>query len=444
MTSLTSQNTYRYQLALAMAARTLQGFAVAMVVVISLTRIELTPIATTSLWISAALCAMAVMAASQQSAVAILGYRIFFAFRSCCTAAGLFFLWGSMGSEADLAAAALIGVGVGTEWSPMADCFRRWLPSQNRWRGVRFLSLAFPLGLLAGVATAHASSEAAAVGAILALLSVPAWFLMGTESTMATVTKPQDSPPPSSPSNTPAAVVQATEDVVSGPDDEDSTPADCDAVECCGGSRDFQPTSFRHGVVLSVVGLFAVWGCTFDILQLAFRNGAYAAAVAMAAGVTGGTWLLFSVAPRVGYIVAILPFLVLAATTTIACGLVSPTGLVFVATCLLCGLFAGGVACGSSAMIGELFSDCPDDAARSRVITVSLFASSVLVIVIGFLRPLLQSAETLVMLNSLMFVVGIFAVRAIPGPVISSLGRDEPSDAETDAEYEDIVASLKN
>ncbi|MEO2016205.1 MAG: hypothetical protein ABGZ53_17740 [Fuerstiella sp.] len=426
------------------AARTLQGFAVAMVVVISPTRSELAPIATTSLWISAALCGMALIAAIQKTAVACVGLRILLQFRSCCVAGGLFLLWGNQGSEADLAAAALIGAGVGTEWSPMTDCFRRLLSSQHRWPGVRFLSLTFPVGILAGVAAAHVSSGAAAVGAILSLLSVPAWFLLGPKSATAEVTEPQDKPASASSSKTPPAVVMATEVAVSGTLDENSAQTDCDAVKCCGGTRDFQPTPFQHGVVISVVGLFAVWGCTFDILQLALRHGAYAAAVAVAVGLTGGTWLLFSVAPRVGYIVVILPFLVLAGAATIACGHVPPTSAFFVATCLLCGMLAGGVACGTGAMIGELFSDCPDDAARSRVITVSLFASAVLMIVIGFLRPLLQSEETLVMLNSLMFVVGIFAVRAIPGPMISSLGRDDPSDAETEAEREDIVASLNS
>ena len=427
------------------AARALQGFAVAMVVVISLTRNELQPIATTSLWISATLCGMALMAASQKQAVARSGHRSFFAFRSSCIAAGLFLLSGNLRSEADLAAAALIGMGVGTEWSPLTDCFRRSLSSQNRWHGIRFWSLAFPVGILAGVATMHVSSAAAAVGAMLCMVSVPAWFLTGPVSTMAAVLEPMDKSPAALSNPAPETVVQATEASVSEADDGDPGQTDCDAVECCGGgARDFQPTSFQHGVLISTVGFAAVYICAFDVLLLAFWNEAYSAAVATAAGMAAGAWLLFSVAPRVGYIVAMLPFLILAAALTIACGLISPTNPFFVAICLLCGLLVGGVACGSSAMIGELFSDCPDDAARSRVITVSLFGSSVLMLLIGILRPLLQSAETLVMLNSLFFVVGIFAVRAIPGPVISSLGRDDPSDAETDAELKDIVASINS
>ena len=427
------------------AARTLQGFAVAVVAVISLTGIELKPIATTSLWISATLCGMALMAASQKTAVARFGHRFFFAFRGCCIAAGLFLLWGNVRSEADLAATALIGMGVGTEWSPMTDCFRRLLSSQNRWQGIRIWSLAFPAGILAGVATTHVSSEAAALGAILSVLSVPAWFLIGPESTMAAVTESKDKSPAALSSPAPATVTPATAASVGEAGDGDPTQTDCDAVDCCGGgTRNFQPTSFQHGVLLSTVGFAAVYICTLDILLLSIWNGAVAAAVATAVGLTGGAWLLFSVAPRVGYIVVMLPFLILAAALTIASGLVSPTSPFFAVICLLCGLLAGGVACGSSAMIGELFSDCPDDAARSRVITVSLFASSVLMLLVGILRPLLQSAETLVMLSSMIFVAGIFAVRAVPGPVISSLGCDDPSDAETEAELEDIVASINN
>ena len=95
-------------------------------------------------------------------------------------------------------------------------------------------------------------------------------------------------------------------------------------------------------------------------------------------------------------------------------------------------------------MVGELFSDCPNDSTRTRVITVSFFASAVLILLTGILQSLLQSAETIVMLNSLIFVAGVLGVRAIPGPIISSLGRDDPSDAETDAEREDIVAAIRN
>ncbi|MCP4857193.1 MAG: hypothetical protein GY903_22140 [Fuerstiella sp.] len=444
MTSFSLQNTSCYQLAMVMAARTLQGFAVTLVVVISLTRSELTPIATTSLWVSAALCGMALMAAIPEAGVASVGYRSFFAFRSCCIAVGLFLLWGNLRSEADLAAATLIGLGVGTDWSPMTDCFRRLLSNRNRWHGLRLLSITFPLGMLAGVAAAYVSSEAAALGALLSLLSVPAWFLMGPTSTVPANTAEQKQSNTGSANLAPAAVAQASEATITDAGGGEPDQTDCSAVVRCGDGGDFQRTSFQQGVLISVVGFSAVWGCAFDILKLVFRDGGYAAAVATAAGLAGGTWLLFSVAPRVGYIVAILPFLVLGGVITIACGLVSPTSSFFVVICLLSGMLVGGVACGCSAMIGELFSDRPDDAARSRVISVSLFACAVLVLLTGILRPLLQSAETIVMLNSVIFPVGVFAVRGIPGPVISSLGRNVPSDAETEAELEDIVASINS
>ena len=95
-------------------------------------------------------------------------------------------------------------------------------------------------------------------------------------------------------------------------------------------------------------------------------------------------------------------------------------------------------------MIGELVPDCRDNAVRSRVITVSLFATAALSLVVAMMRSMLQAAELVVMLNSLIFVVGIVAVRSIPGPIISSLGSNDPSDAETEAEREDIAASISN
>lgn len=443
VTTLPLQITSRTQLSLMLAARMLQGFAVAMIAVFSLTKFELGPIATTSLWSSAALCGMALTAAAQRTAVTRFGHRPFFAFCNSCIAAGLLLLWKSPGAEADFAAAILIGVGITTEWAPLTDLYRRMLSSQNRWQGIRLWSVAFPVGILVGVLTMNISGEAAAAGAVISLLCVPAWFLLEPTATNCQITEPRDEPSPVCSSSTATDIAQTSENVAAA-DAPPSERADCDEVECCGGTREFQPTPFAVGIVIGVVGITAVWGCAFNVLCFAIQFQSVTAATAIPAGLAAGTWLIFSVAPRVGYVVAILPFLVLAGIITIVCGLVSPASPFFVTSCLLCGLFAGGVACGSNAMVGELFSDCPNDSTRTRVITVSFFASAVLILLTGILQSLLQSAETIVMLNSLIFVAGVLGVRAIPGPIISSLGRDDPSDAETDAEREDIVAAIRN
>jgi hypothetical protein len=457
VTTLSSRITSRSLLSLMLAARTLQGFAAAMIVVFSLIRFELRPIATTSLWSSAALCGMALTAAGQRAAVTRFGHGSLFAFYNSCIAAGLFFLWKSPGAEADFAAAILIGVGITTEWAPSTDLFRRMLSSQNRWQGIRLWSLAFPLGLLFGILTVSISGDAAAAGAeagaqagaVLSLLCVPTWFLLASTATSSRITERHEEPPAVSPSSTATEVAHAPENVTPAAAVPPSEPADCNADECCGGTQEFQPTAFSVGVMIGTVGITAVWGSAFNVLYFAFQFGsntaatAATAATAVPAGLAAGTWLLFSVAPRVGYVVAILPFLVLAGIMTIVCGLVSPVSPFFAASCLLCGLFAGAVACGTNAMIGELFSDCPDNGARTRVVTVSYFASAVMMLLTGVLQPLLRNAETVVMLNSLIFVVGILAVRAVPGPIVSSLGRDDPADAETDAEREDIVAAIR-
>jgi hypothetical protein len=415
-----------------------------MLVVMSLTRLEEGSVTTTSLWIPAALCGMALLAAGQRAAVDRFSPVPFFAFRHGCIAAGLFLLWRHLGSEANLVAASLIGLGVGTDWSPLPSFFRGLLSSRNRWTGIRLWSLAFPAGVFAAVATSSFCGEAAAAGAVFSLVCAPVWLLTGAGSACNPETESATEPPAESSTKTTNAADRSITDTNRSTDDETSVQPDCDADECCGGPRDFQPTSFSLGVVISVVGFSAVWTCTFDVLRLALQHASFAPAVAAAAGLMGGTWLLFSAAPRVGYIVTIFPFLLLAGAATIACGLVSPTSPVFVPACLLCGFFAGGVSCGSSAMIGELVPDCRDNAVRSRVITVSLFATAALSLVVAMMRSMLQAAELVVMLNSLIFVVGIVAVRSIPGPIISSLGSNDPSDAETEAEREDIAASISN
>ena len=430
------------------ATRLLQGFAAAMIVVFSLIEFELRPIATTSLWSSATLCGMALAAAGQRATVTRLGHGLLFAFCNTCLAAGLFLLWQRHGAEADFVAAILIGVGITTEWAPLTDVFRRMLSSQNRWQGIRLWSLAFPVGLLTGILIVSISGDAAVVGAeigaVLSLLCVLAWFPLASTATSSRITERPDGPPAAGSGSTATELAATPDNVPQTTDALQSEPADCDADECCGGTPELQPTPFSVGVMISAVGITAIWGCAFNVLYLAFQSGSGTAATAVPAGLAAGTWLVFSVAPRVGYVVAILPFLVLAGIMTIVCGLVSPVSPFFAASCLLCGLFAGGVACGTNAMIGELFSDCPDDGVRTRVITVSFFASAVMMLLTGVLQPLLRSAETVVMLNSLIFVVGVFAVRAIPGPIVSSLGRDDPADAETEAEREDIATAIRN
>lgn len=430
-----------------LATRLLQGFAAAMIVVFSLMQFELTPIATTSLWSSAALCGVALAAAGQRAAVTRIGHGPLLAFCNTCLATGLFLLWQSHGAETGFVAAILIGVGITTEWAPSTDVFRRMLSSQNRWQGIRLWSLAFPVGLLAGIPIVSISGDAAAVGAqigaALSLLCVPVWFLLASTAISSRITERPDEPPAAYSSSTATEVAATPDNIPPATDALQSEPTDCGADECCGGMPELQPTPFSIGVMISAVGITAVWGCALNVLYFAVRSGSGTAATAVPAGLAAGTWLVFSVAPRVGYVVAILPFLVLAGIMTIVCGFVYPLSPFFVASCLLCGLFAGGVACGTNAMVGELFSDCPDNSVRTRVVTVSLFASAVMMLLIGVLQPLLRSAESVVMLNSLIFVAGVIAVRCIPGPIVSSLGRDDPADAETEAEREDIVTAIR-
>ncbi|MCP4172315.1 MAG: hypothetical protein GY758_16250 [Fuerstiella sp.] len=444
VTTLSSRNTFRRQQCFIIAVRSLQGFAVTMIVVFSLTKSESTPVAMTSLYCSAALCGMALAASFQEAAVTHLGQPALFAFRNGCIATGLLLLRNNSGSAADLAAATMIGAGVVTEWSPVTEMFRRLLSSRSRWQGIRLWSVAFPVGIIAGISTAEISDEATAAAAVISALCVPAWFFVRPMSTNSRIAEPKDDSAPERSNSTAATLSQVPENINGPADSTASGPDDCDAVECCGGTQDILQTPFPVGVVISTVGISAVWNIAFNILHVAIRLDSQAAATAVSVGLVIGTWLLFSVAPRVGYVVGILPFLALGGTLTIACGLASPTSPLFVAICMLCGLFTGGVACGTSALVGELFSDCPDDAARTRVVTVSLFASAILVLLTGILQPLLRSAETIVMLNSLVFLVGIFAVRAIPGPIISSLGRNDPSDTETESERDDILASIRN
>ena len=99
--------------------------------------------------------------------------------------------------------------------------------------------------------------------------------------------------------------------------------------------------------------------------------------------------------------------------------------------------------CGCSAIVGELFMDRSTDSPRTRVITVSLFAASAVLLLSGVLQPVVQVRTISGMALGVAFVLGLIVIRALPNPIISNLGSSEAYD-DADGELDDVMAAINS
>ncbi|MEQ9409911.1 MAG: hypothetical protein RIK87_19400 [Fuerstiella sp.] len=378
-------------------------------------------------------------------------------------------------------AALLIGAGTGTDWSSTADAARNSLPANRRWNGMRWWSAAFPGGLAVGVLVNLVPGLLpllilAAVGLCVGFAVLPA--LSDTNSSRSMTQgnstaagsesgegRPAVSEAPAQGSvdrtetfrgETPSAGsagseadTDAAERLQNIPPDSHGTSTDeaepeCEAAECCGGSsRAFQPAAFSVGVGLAVVGNFVLLGPVFALWQITIDAGSAGGMLSIPIGLAVGFFLMSTAAPNAGYAVSLLPFLVLSIPAVLVAAAVSPLAAWATAVYFPAALLAGGVIQGATSLTGEQFFDCPTDSQRTRLLSMSLFVTALLVLSFGFLRYWWSSAAMVTMAECVVFLLGIALVRAIPAPVISSLGK-EGTDEETDAELQDVMAAIKS
>lgn len=351
-------------------------------------------------------------------------------------AASLWILWLQAGPESTIAIAFVLGLVAGTEWSSLADVTRKTLHNTVRWQGVRIWTVAFIVGVGIAICMHSVIAASTLIAAVLAsfVFALSMFIeLTATEDTAAEV---------------PLADIPVPQTATPIPDETPSSPPsesseECDATECCGGSTPWRQTSFVHGVVLSSVGWFALFGCVRMLAEHSSMMTDTLPAILLSGGMILGSLLIFSVAPATGYVVALLPFLLLAIVLTPCPYIFESTSLASTVALFATGTALGAVHCGVKLVIGELFSDCSTDPLRTRIVAVSLFATSVIAPGSAMLQHLLPSGTWQAIPSLIVLVSGVAALRSLPSPMVSSLGEDNPDEPDLD-ELDDVMATINN
>lgn len=346
-------------------------------------------------------------------------------------AVGLWMLWLTADAELLIALAFLLGLVSGSEWSSLADVTRKSLHNAQRWQGVRCWTVSFFVGVAIAIAAPSIISESTLIAAMIASLCVVASLqidLSTSEDIVDTISTAEVTTQP----------VEESEDCSS----IDATD-ECDATQCCGGSKTWTQTSFRHGALLSMVGWFALFGVLQLLAQQSWALDQWLPPVILASGFVIGGLLIFSVAPATGYAVSLLPFLLLAIPLTIARHTFDWTGMGNAAVLFGSGIAFAAVHCGIKLVIGELFSDCSTDPARTRIVAVSLFATSIIIPFSVAMKHMLPSGGWQAVPTLIVLACGLATLRTLPSPVVSSLGEDNPDELDMD-ELEDVMATINN
>ena len=418
-------------------ARVLQGFAVfAPVAICVKSDVDWGIFTPTAIAAAAVTSGMGLGSGLDRSIRGIWGTAIVVRISLLILAAGLWMLWLKSAPEFTVAIAFLLGLVAGTEWSSLADVSRKTLHNTVRWQGVRIWTVAFIVGVAIAVTMHLAIAITTFFAALAASLVFSMSLLIDLTSTedLDTELPPNEVPPPEVPVQTPDEILEA-------PSTESGE--ECDATECCGGNKPWQQTPFAHGVLLSSVGWFALFGCLRLLSEQSWILGDTWPTVLLSGGMTLGGLLIFSVAPATGYTVALLPFLLLAIVLTLCRQFVVSAGLASAVTLFASGTALGAVHCGVKLVVGELFSDCSTDPLRTRIVAVSLFATSVIVPGSVMLEHLLPSGTWQAIPSLIILVSGIATLRSLPSPVVSSLGEDNPDEPDRD-ELEDVMAAINN
>ena len=320
------------------------------------------------------------------------------------------------------------------------------LPNARRWRGMRIWTSLFAVGLICGVCLFSVPFSQFVPAALAAGLTI-----------MAAIQLPSE--PLNCHEHASCTVPPTTESC------ENESPDDCDETECCGGgARKFVRPSFLNGVFLAFGAAALIWGPIRTLIEAGGAAGSLTPALAVSIGLATGTWLVISAAPATGYAIVCLPFLLGVAVVCPLTGLleVGPVATFFL--CLGTGVCCGGGATALSLIVGELYSgDCSDEGLSpelsqcngiqelgthtevlqlARIRMVGLFLATAVLLGFDLLRTAVTFPQQLVAFEASLAIVAILAVRAVPVPVVSSLGQDEDN-GQHDDELQDVLAAME-
>lgn len=339
----------------------------------------------------------------------------------------------------------VLGLVVGTDWSTISELARRSLSTSTRWKGIRIWTIVFFGGIALTIvfqgppAIIFTAAAASAMCLIVAIAKDFGEMEAQAEGPTADTMMAELAATEHAARELEAATV-AGASKEAGESEGDGTGEECDATECCGGSKPWQQTSFGHGVLLSTVG----WTVMFAGLQMLVHSAATQESPLLFALIGGGfilgAALIFSAAPATGYAVALLPFLIVAIGGSLVSCTATPEGWLSKACLFFLTLSFGAIHCGVKLMTGELFSDCSSDPLRTRVIASSLFAASITVPTVLTLQSLLPVGPWKAIPILLVLISGIAGLRSLPSPVVSSMGEEDPDVPED--ELQDVMATI--
>lgn len=317
----------------------------------------------------------------------------------------------------------------GVDWVTAPGVLQDCLPTAVRWKRTSVWLAAFFLGSALGIAISgsllmNIAATTAASGLLIAFAKMPVPVRRFKTSLPEEPTTAIDE------ANPPAAT--STNDL----SDTDPDNADEPEVECCGGAaRQFSPPSFAVAVLLNVVGIVCFWWGLRLWLLAADQQTLFSIACALPFGAV----LIFTMAPRTGYTVALLPVLLLGiATSLVACLFASR--FVLTASTFVAAVSLVAVSVGTYSITTELLSNEDTDPVRTRVFCVACFASGLLMLA-DFVLMNQRHVSAAAAFQLAVFVVTFLILRLIPTPVVSSLG--DSGDQTDDPEYADVVAALK-
>lgn len=337
---------------------------------------------------------------------------------------GLWLLYAFPQVEAVVCLCLWVGVGVGCEWSTLADACRGELTARTRWSGILLWTVMFAVG----TATACVLPASAPV-----MLTVCLAATLATAVLLSRTFHFIREPAPANAEQLAAevagfAAAQAAADGV--PLEEiaamtaDSQEDGCDATDCCGGSKPAAPTRFSQGVLLVTMA----WALLFATLCFVLsEDETLLQRLPCFLGLIAGSLLIFTTAPRTGYVVALLPFLLLL-PVMLALIVLLPAQPVAarLLTAGLC-LTAAALHTGLRLVAGESFADCASDPVRTRVHVVGLFAAALVILTESVLRAQLPPGGWQIVPLLILVVTSLAVIRTLPAPVMSSLGEDDAS-----------------
>ena len=386
------------------------------------------------------------------------GRRLASCISTLALTAGFMILSVKPGPGGGLAAACLLGLGIGSEFSTFGEMARASLSNAVRWKGLRWWSTACVIGVSASIMVANFNQSAPLVTAtavsfasFVFLLCYPSKPKQTSPDTATTENSPTfHAILPATTVNDREGRARATMNYTESTTTESlagqspateygSTESACEATECCGGTQAVKPTSFPHGVIVNTVG----WLVLLGSVPLAAETTSSAAKAWPASAISIGYLMLYSVAPMAGYAVAVLPFLLVGFIASSILAVVAVSGAWLTVTATVLCLASGATICACNAMIGELFSDCPTDAIRTRIMSVSLFATTNVLLCVGLGQTVLPFTYSPNLIYAAVFLVGLQAVRSLPSPIVSNLGSMEPPKHD-DEELDDIIAAINS